>query len=70
MSSGKFSKLTSMTWLTLMPRYCSTVLIASGAPPNAYAALILLRPWPGMSTTVSRGIDSVALRAAADAHAA
>src|SRR3954465_6979788 len=23
----------------------------------AYAALILLRPWPGMSTIVSRGID-------------
>src|SRR3954453_18049449 len=35
--------------------------MASAAPPNAYAALILLRPWPGMSTTVSRGIESVAL---------
>src|SRR3954452_17450292 len=34
--------------------------MASEGPPNAYAALILLRPWPGMSTTVSRRIDSVA----------
>ena len=41
-----------------MPRYCSTVLIASAGPPIAYAALILSRPWPGMSTIVSRGIDS------------
>ena len=36
-------------------------MIASDGPPIAYAALILLRPWPGMSTTVSRGIESVAL---------
>src|SRR3954452_9118506 len=34
--------------------------MASDGPPNAYAALILLGPWPGMSTTVSRRIDSVA----------
>ena len=45
-----------------MPRYCSTVLIASAGPPIAYAALILLRPRPGMSTTVSRGIESCAFR--------
>ena len=45
-----------------MPRYCSTVLTASAGPPIAYAALILLRPWPGMSTTVSRGIESRAER--------
>ena len=35
--------------------------IASDGPPNAYAALILFWPWPGMSTTVSRRIDSCAL---------
>src|SRR3954462_2213335 len=34
--------------------------MASDGPPNAYAALILLGPWPGMSTTVSRRIHSVA----------
>ncbi len=34
--------------------------MASDGPPIAYAALILLLPWPGMSTTVSRGIESVA----------
>ena len=44
-----------------MPRYSSTVWIASAAPPNAYAALILFWPWPGMSTTVSRRIESWAL---------
>ena len=35
--------------------------IASSGPPSAYAALILFWPWPGISTTVSRGIESVAL---------
>src|SRR3954453_16484133 len=44
-----------------MPRYCSIVLMVSAGPPIAYAALILSRPWPGMSTTVSRGIESFAL---------
>ena len=32
-SCGKFSKLTSTRWLTWMPRYCSTVRIASAGPP-------------------------------------
>src|SRR3954447_23372999 len=59
-SCGKLAKFTSTRWLTSMPRNCSTVRVASAAPPNAYAALILLRPWPGMFTTVSRGVDSVA----------
>ncbi len=56
--SGKFSKFTSTTWLTSTPRYERTVSTASCAPPNAYAALILLRPRPGISTTVSRGMLS------------
>jgi hypothetical protein len=38
-----------------------TVCVASAGPPNAYAALILAVPWPGTSTTVSRGIESDAL---------
>src|SRR5436305_1805676 len=36
MRRGKFSKLTSTTWLILMPRYCSTVWIAR---PRRLAAL-------------------------------
>src|SRR3954464_2233598 len=59
--AGKFAKLTRKTWSISIPRYCSIVLIVSAGPPIAYAALILLRPWPGMSTTVSRGIESFAL---------
>src|SRR3954454_23523157 len=59
--AGKLAKLTRKTWSMSMPRYCSIVLIVSAGPPIAYAALILSRPWPGMSTTVSRGIDSFAL---------
>src|SRR5919201_6802035 len=60
MRSGKLWKLISITWLIGIPRYCLTVWIVSAAPPIAYAALILSRPWPGMSTTVSRGIESLA----------
>ena len=56
-SAGKFAKFTRKRWSTWIPRYCSIVLIVSAGPPIAYAALILSRPWPGMSTTVSRGID-------------
>src|SRR4051794_41313201 len=59
--AGKFAKLTRKTWSISIPRYCSIVWIVSAGPPIAYAALILLRPWPGMSTTVSRGIESFAL---------
>ena len=61
MSCGKFSKLTSTTWLISTPRNSFTVCVASAGPPNAYAALILFVPWPGMSTTVSRGMLSEAL---------
>src|SRR3954462_5400913 len=60
-SAGKLAKLTRKTWSMSMPRYCSIVLMVSAGPPIAYAALILSRPWPGMSTTVSRGIESFAL---------
>ena len=38
----------------------STVRMSSGGPPSAYAELILLDPWPGMSTQLSRGIDATA----------
>ena len=38
----------------------STVLISRLGPPKAYAALILFIPWPGMSTQLSRGIDTTA----------
>src|SRR3954462_14075599 len=31
--------------------------MASGAPPMAEGALILLRPWPGLSRAGARGID-------------
>src|SRR3954467_11895364 len=61
MRAGKFAKFTRKTWSTLIPRYCSMVWIVSAGPPIAYAALILFRPCPGMSTTVSRGIDSFVL---------
>jgi hypothetical protein len=33
MNAGKFSKLTSTMWLTGIPRYCETVLVASPGPP-------------------------------------
>src|SRR3954449_9758318 len=59
--AGKVAQLTRKTWSISMPRYCSIVLMVSAGPPIAYAALILSRPWPGMSTTVSRGIESFAL---------
>ena len=36
------------------PRGCAP---AAGGPPNAYAALTLVVPWPGIGTIVSRGID-------------
>ena len=58
MRSGKSAKLTTTTWLTSTPVYASTVWIASAVPPKANAPLILPRPWPGMSTIVSRAIDS------------
>ena len=44
-----------------IPRYRLIVVIARVGPPIAYAALTLSGPWPGMSTTVSRGMDSRAL---------
>ena len=46
-SCGKFSKLTSTTWLTSIPSHSLTVCVASAGPPNAYAALILFVPLPG-----------------------
>ena len=61
MKSGNSLKSTSTTWFTWRPwpRNDSIVSIVSAGPPSAYAALILLTPWPGMSTSTSRGIDSL-----------
>ena len=44
MNWGKAARLTTITWLTLMPVNRATVRTASPAPPYAYAALILLVP--------------------------
>ena len=40
-----------------MPVLFSIVFTSSFGPPYAKAALILVVPWPGMSTSESRGID-------------
>ena len=40
-----------------MPSQRLITEIDRAGPPNAWAALIFCRPWPGISTTVSRGIE-------------
>src|SRR5947208_227173 len=40
-----------------MPVRASTVWIVSWTPPAAIAALILLKPWPGIGTHESRGMS-------------
>ena len=61
MNSGKSSKSTSTMFFIFrpFPRKDSTVSIVSAGPPSAYAALTLLIPWPGTSTSTSRGIESL-----------
>ena len=54
----KPAKSITAKWSTRTPVSCSTVWMSSGGPPNAYAALILFWPWPGMSTQLSRGMDT------------
>src|SRR5215471_19732748 len=40
-----------------MPSQRLITSIDRAGPPKAYAALIFCSPWPGISSTVSRGID-------------
>ena len=51
----KPSKSISATWSIRVLVRPSRVRTASAGPPNAYAALILFRPCPGMLTYMSRG---------------
>jgi hypothetical protein len=58
-TSARPAKSMATKWSMRTPVSCSTVWMSSVGPPNAYDALILFIPYPGMSTQVSRGIEMI-----------
>ena len=56
MTLTKPRKLTWTKSLMVSPVFASTVCTTSFGPPRPYAALILLKPCPGMFTQESRGM--------------